>query len=231
MRLLRGLPICMAKSGTRARTESSGRPDGSGAGGGRATLPPRRRGWRPRPGRGRPEQPPNIVRPGAPAVDPRLARSRMTLSACHRNGDPCPDCQPDRKTGLVPVTVRPIRPDSVPDRRRIPVAQPARTDQVALGRWTRRPWGECRIRAAMRRFAQIVGTGWPRSVYKVIGLARCAAFQMEGVTQAARPVSPHPGAFMGHGGKRRGKASFTEPVRPAGGQSRQPQVVGTGGWL
>jgi hypothetical protein len=163
MRLLRGLPICMAKSATAARTEGFARPDGSCADSPRATLPPGRSGWRARPARERNRQPPTIARPRVRAVCPPATRRPATMPARRLRGDP----HPAAAEFLLHSYRGRIR--------------------VALGRWTHRPRGECPIKATMRLFAQIVGVGWPRSVCKIVGYANCAVLQM---AKVARDLSP-----------------------------------------
>ncbi len=204
------------------------RPDGCGNGGVRATLPPRRRGWRPRPGRGNPAQPLNAWCPGTPTVPPPLARSRTTLPTRHLDRASCLDRQPGRKNGVVPVTGHPVRPQAVPGRRRISVAQLPGTDQG-------RTWSVCPpvggvsdkglyacFRADRRRRAAESGLQdhWP---------ARYTVFRMGKVALGARPASPYPGRFTGVGGKSRGNDSFKELTKPSGGNRMQRQVLCTAG--
>lgn len=200
--MLRGLPICMADTHRRFDRLIDGTPIVMPAEAGLYDFGCSAGGsvhWRPAPGR-------------------RL------------NGDRCPDRQVDSRNG---IAAGPRSADPVVRRARKSLNFCCTVTEDGSGlRLVGGPTahgGECRIKAAMRLVARIAELGWSRSVCKVVGHARCAAFRMEDAALAARPASPYSTGFIGRGGKRRGQGSFKEPMRSSGGKRMQRQVLCTGG--
>lgn len=63
--------------------------------------------------------------------------------------------------------------------------------------------GECQIETFTRHFAELVGVGWSRAIYGIVGHLRRPVSRTVGVARSAGSVSSLPGGCMARSGKRR----------------------------